>query len=63
MQDYYIARDIYNNAIYIYRGKPKKEKDKFIPHSDCMRLCESDFPNITFENSPVKVNIILETDT
>ena len=68
---FYVARDRYNNILYLYLGKPRRDTDRF--HScDKGSIVEregffnnfglniKDFENLKFSNEPVEVFLDLD---
>ena len=53
----YIARDK-NGDVYLHREKPTRLVNGVFASDDWWILERCDFPNVTFENSPVEVEII-----
>ena len=53
----YIARDK-NGEVYLHREKPTRLINGVFASDDWWILERCDFPNVTFENSPVEVEII-----
>ena len=53
----YIARDK-NGEVYLHREKPTRLVNGVFVSDDWWILERCDFPNVTFENSPVEVEII-----
>ena len=68
---FYVARDGYNNTLYLYLGKPCRKRDRFCS-SENGRLVEiqdyfykiglnyHDFKDLKFEDEPVEVFLNLE---
>jgi hypothetical protein len=60
----WVARDKKNKAlIYLYRNKPFRDIESGIFYeedSDVIELPEEAFPEVTWENSPQKVNIVIK---
>lgn len=56
----WIARDS-DNELYIYNGKPTRKKEYFNSPSigDYFRVDDNLFPEVTWENSPQKVELKL----
>ena len=71
---FYVARDKYNNRLYLYLGKPIKGIDRFHAcHNGCIVACVNsctnlsdfglnpkDFENLKFEDEPVEVFLDLK---
>ena len=71
---FYVARDKYNNSLYLYLGKPIKGIDRFHAcHNGCIVACDNsctnlsdfglnpkDFGNLKFEDEPVEVFLDLK---
>ena len=53
----YIARDK-NGEVYLHREKPTRLVNGVFASDDWWILERCDFPNVTYENSPVEVEII-----
>lgn len=56
----WIARDEIG-CLYLYNKPPRLENSYFLPQKgyDCLSLDSELFPEITFENSPQEVEIVL----
>ena len=71
---FYVARDKYNNRLYLYLGEPIKGIVRFHAcHNGCIVACDNlctnlsdfglnpkDFENLKFEDEPVEVFLNLE---
>lgn len=68
---FYVARDKYNNLLYLYFGKPIKGIDRFHAcYNGCIVACTDhlsdfglspkDFENLKFEDEPVEVFLELK---
>lgn len=71
---FYVARDKYNNRLYLYLGEPIKGIVRFHAcHNGCIIACDNsctnlsnfglnpkDFENLKFEDEPVEVFLNLE---
>jgi hypothetical protein len=57
----WIARDKDSNALYLYSEKPKRNEmaDVFYAQMHSTRLPTEAFPEVTWENSPCKVELSL----
>lgn len=58
----WIARDK-SGELWLYQSEPicRNEDESFYPtcFEDC-RLCDEDFPEVTFENSPMEVELVIK---
>lgn len=62
--EYWAARDK-DGTLWVYRGKPERFNDIFIPseidedglYNNVVYADYDPFPKLTFENSPLKVNL------
>ena len=57
----WIARDK-DNRLYLYQYKPKKEVYVFKAESylSCWQIPFTEFPEVTFENSPREVELVIK---
>ena len=57
----WIARDK-DNRLYLYQYKPQKEGDFFesLSYLSCWQIPFTEFPEVTFENSPMEVELVLK---
>ena len=47
--------------VYLHKGKPFKEDGMWFNRNDVyMKLPTKDFPEVTFENSPVEVELVIK---
>lgn len=62
----WVARDKVRDGIYLYENKPSRDEEYgqfFEGDNDfIIGLPKTDFPEVTWENSPRKVKIILEDE-
>lgn len=57
----WIARDK-DNRLYLYQYKPQKDVYVFKTESylSCWQIPFTEFPEVTFENSPMEVELVLK---
>ena len=57
----YIARDL-SGALWLYEKKPYKLKTVFVggAHDESRRFLDDTFPEVTFENSPQEVELVIK---
>lgn len=60
MNEYWVARDL-EGPLYLYKKRPKRETVAFFPvdpnDNSYFSIDSELFPEITWENSPVKVEL------
>ena len=54
----WIVRDT-SGMIYLYSTKPYRKDGGFLPNMDCVFIDSDMFPKLTWENSPVEVEITI----
>ena len=55
----YVARDK-NGEVYLHRDKPPLLAEGVFHFSNWIILDRTDFPEVTFENSPMEVELVLK---
>ena len=55
----WLSRDE-DDSLYLGQHEPTNQNGYWISMGEHMQLSDSDFPNVTFENSPVKVKMTIE---
>lgn len=57
----WVARDK-NRKLWLYESKPIRQGERFIPtcFEDCKKLHSTLFPEVTFENSPMEVELVIK---
>lgn len=60
----WIARDKDSNELYLYKHKPLLNEEQYQPNLDkegwvCLEVPSSWFPEVTFENSPMEIELNL----
>ena len=58
----YIARDKDGGGLWLYESEPIRQGERFVPtcFEDCKKLHCTSFPEVTFENSPQEVELVLK---
>lgn len=54
----YLARDAYKNRLNLFENKPNKDGLFWIDKGQHLILDENSYPEVTWENSPVKVELV-----
>lgn len=57
----WLARDE-KGSLFVAQNKPNNDCGYWCNMGEFMQLKDSDFPEVTFDNSPVKVSITIEDD-
>ena len=57
----WIARDK-DGGLWLYESEPIRQRERFVPtcFEDCKKLHCTLFPEVTFENSPQEVELVLK---
>jgi hypothetical protein len=55
---FWLARDL-DGELYLYPNKPTKEGDFFYSYMSSFHLDATEYPEVTFENSPQEVELKL----
>lgn len=54
----WIARDL-NNQLFVFTEKPiKNEYDLVFDGGECLELNDSEYPEVTWENSPIEIKTV-----
>ena len=56
----WIARDYMFNSLYLYKNKPELDGDRWISDDGMYSIDDDLFPEVTFENSPMEVELKLK---